>query len=880
LLAVLAVNFGSTAEFSHYAMDSLTDEQTLSAFKGRSASLAVPNGALGEVDEIQEGEEALHNHAIQAKMRSHGAAVPQLRSDLDKMLDHEKNVLSSWENKLENDAHLGPKKSAAKVADAKKPSKLVAEAKKVIPTKKVADVKKKPSAVAAKKATPVKKAAVEPKIPRKATTKTDPAAGGEQGKATGDNAVSVQATAADATAASGEDEPAASDDDEAAAKKAADDEAAAKKAADDEAATDDEQTESDTAESTPAPPVVAGVPTMEELEAREEALEKKLGETGMVNWTELMNKLGGGVVQLFVTKAQFNWGKPHAGAMPEQVSGTGFFVSSKEFAMSSNCTDEVVIVTNAHVAKDASRISLVHSVANKEPFDVEVIGVCAARDVAILRISELPKFKATLKEKLGSDTLTTLTIGDSDSHHAGHAVATMGFPLGFNGLKVSVGVVSGYQVFEHAMYMQMDASINPGNSGGPLVNAAGEVVGINSAGMPNANAMSFAIPSACIKVLLDPLYTNREWRLPFLGIKYNPATTDLPAFLGCTQAGGCLSGSVPEGVYVDRVYQHSLFDGSGLEEGDFIIEIDGKPMDRFGQIHIPEMRASVNIFGLMSRKPVGEELNVKVWKSADQELQTITVVYDKTPVPKIHNVDEGILEPPLFEMFGGIVFTPGSMNAYVDLLMDDPRLGAYIDPDQSDIERVLIADVLPDGELKKMGTATPGMVVAKVNGIPVANLTDLCFALEKPVNTTGTAFFTVESEDGDLSVISWKSLKEDHIGMLAMGEPSCPKLINAAMLAKLSKLDPHTADAKEAGPIVPHGPKGKDPEGDKEAEPPPKPKKKPPVVEHPHDSTEASAPTAATEDDKAPEQLNWLDQLKKKAASTGALLPDSFLKPN
>jgi S1-C subfamily serine protease len=544
------------------------------------------------------------------------------------------------------------------------------------------------------------------------------------------------------------------------------------------------------------------------------SLEKKFQSSGVVSWTKLMGELGGSVVQLFVTKAIFNWAAPHAGGSPSQVSGTGFFVSSSEFAKSSNVTDEVVIVTNAHVAKDAIRISMLHRVANKEPFGVEVIGVCAARDIALLRIVELKKLKRILREKTGSEELTPLKFGDSDSHHAGDKVATMGYPLGFNGLKVSVGVLSGYQVFQHALYMQMDASINPGNSGGPLVNANGEVVGINSAGMPNANSMSFAIPSVCVKALLDPLYTNRQWRLPFLGIKYNAATSDLPNFLGYRSAS-----LIPEGVYVDRVYKNSLLGSAGLKKGDLIVAINGAPVDRFGQIAVKTMRASVNVFGLMARLHVGSKLKVKAWRSSEGKLRTFETVYDKTPVPPVHSVDEGILEPPAFEMFAGIVFTPASMNAYVQLVTQNPELSKYVDPDQGYTPRILVASVLPMSPATKTKSAAPGMVVSKINGMAVSSLQSLCSALTKKVD-----FFTMESVHGDRTVISSKSLPK-----LPTGRPSCAKLKGPVPAVAGAP----NAKAAGAGPVAPPG--AKPPAKKPPAKPPAKkpPSKGPSIAKKP-----------------------------------------------
>ena len=151
-----------------------------------------------------------------------------------------------------------------------------------------------------------------------------------------------------------------------------------------------------------------------------------------------------------------------------------------------------------HVASDADSISIRVSSLNKEPVAVEVVGVCTQRDIALLRVVDPAGLRALVKGHTGSDQIHKLTLGDSDSVALGDKVVALGFPLGFNGVKITVcrfsstwGVltadsladghlfwVSGElhwvicfdfhrgfpstQVFEHALYGMVDAAINPG----------------------------------------------------------------------------------------------------------------------------------------------------------------------------------------------------------------------------------------------------------------------------------------------------------------------------------------------------------------------------------------------------------------------------------
>jgi len=531
------------------------------------------------------------------------------------------------------------------------------------------------------------------------------------------------------------------------------------------------------------------------LEARLDALEAQLQAKGLVNWTELMSSEGDSVVQLMVTKAQFSFSAPHRGPAPEQVSGTGFFISASEFSASTNVVDEAVIVTNAHVAKDAVKIEMLHRAMNKEPEPVEVIGICSKMDVALLRVVDMPAFKLRLAEKQAE--LTMLSIGDSDASLPGDSVAAMGFPLGFHGLKVSTGVVSGYQVFPDSLYLEMDASINPGNSGGPLLNAQGQVIGINSAGMDGANGMSFAIPGACLKVLLDPVYTHREWHLPFVGLKYNGATSATAHFLGYENAG-----SISEGVYVHTVEQASLTEGK-VQVGDYLVAVDGKTMDRFGQILIPEMRHSVNLFGLLARKAINSNLTFTVFR--DGALLNMTTPYQKTELPHVFQIEEAILNPPLFEAFAGIIFSPATINLYAELMQKNLELSTLMAPEHSHTDRMIVAHVQEESIAERTEAVAPGMIVKAINNQSVSTMYSLCKALSEPVyrtsNGTQVPFFVFESTDGDLFVETMDKLVHNITTVLddVQGEPMCSRVINVTeALAHVMVQDTVEANATES----------------------------------------------------------------------------------
>ncbi|WP_042166815.1 S1C family serine protease [Paenibacillus gorillae] len=173
-------------------------------------------------------------------------------------------------------------------------------------------------------------------------------------------------------------------------------------------------------------------------------------------------------------------------------SGTGFIFDKAGY-----------IVTNEHVVADAAQVKVTVQ-GHDEPFVATVVGADKDHDLAVLKIE-------------GGGDLTTLPIGNSDESAIGDWVIAIGNPYGFDHT-MTVGVLSakerpitiadetGNHVYEHLL--QTDASINPGNSGGPLLNAKGEVIGINTAVNSEAQGIGFAIPTSTIKDVLKTIMGN------------------------------------------------------------------------------------------------------------------------------------------------------------------------------------------------------------------------------------------------------------------------------------------------------------------------------------------------------------------------------------
>ena len=218
------------------------------------------------------------------------------------------------------------------------------------------------------------------------------------------------------------------------------------------------------------------------------------------------------------------------------------------------------VLTNNHVVADA--VSVTVSLSDGREFAAKLVGADPRTDLALLKIE-------------GATDLTAMPLGDSDALRIGEWVMAIGNPFGLDHT-VTAGIVSAKGRKEvqpgsepmYANFIQTDASINPGNSGGPLLNMAGEVVGINTAIVRSGQGIGFAIPSNMAKTLIPQLARGKVER-SWLGVALQEVTPPLAESMGLDRA---------EGALVRNVYPKSPAKAAGLQAGDIIISFDGKPV--------------------------------------------------------------------------------------------------------------------------------------------------------------------------------------------------------------------------------------------------------------------------------------------------------------
>jgi S1-C subfamily serine protease len=289
------------------------------------------------------------------------------------------------------------------------------------------------------------------------------------------------------------------------------------------------------------------------------------------------------------------------------ATGSGFVIDS-----------EGRVLTNNHVVEGADQIQ-VKLGASDATYDAKVVGTDPASDLALLEV-DAP-----------ADQLHPLTLGHSSEMEVGDPVVAIGNPFGLD-RTVTSGIVSALQRqiqapngFSISNVIQTDAAINPGNSGGPLINAEGEVIGINSqietgGGSSGNVGIGFAIPIDIARAEIHQLVTNGEVEHAFLGISGGTITPDLAKAINLP---------VSEGVIVQSVVKGGPADKAGIEGGDTSATIEGAEVSLGGDI-ITEVNGKKvsgmdEIVNLVNAAKPGDTLELTILRGGTTKTATVTL---------------------------------------------------------------------------------------------------------------------------------------------------------------------------------------------------------------------------------------------------------------
>jgi serine protease Do len=441
-----------------------------------------------------------------------------------------------------------------------------------------------------------------------------------------------------------------------------------------------------------------------------------VSETPMVpaNFSDLAEKVRPGVVNIQVVKKVKNVGfgfrnfpsnpfkenNPFGdffGPFPEGNPPRGFEQRGvgSGFVMSR----EGYILTNNHVVEDADQINV--KLANGKEYEGKIVGRDPKTDLALVKIE-------------GASDLHPLKLGNSEDLKVGSWVVAVGSPFGLEqtvtaGIVSAKGRVIGSGPYDN--FIQTDASINPGNSGGPLINMKGEVVGINTAIIASGQGIGFAIPINMAKEVAPQLQEKGHVTRGWLGVSIQEVTPELAKSFDLKEKKGALVSQVVSGGPAEK---------AGIEQGDIILEFDGK-----------EVSDSKDLPRIVASTPVGKAVTLKVSRNGK--------IIDR--------------QVKLGEMEGKVEVTKApshkSLGFTVQNLTPEIAKGLGLKKETG----VVVTQVEPGSPAANAGIQT-GDVIREVNRKPVKDVEDFVQKVEKAKGPDNVLFLIQRGQNNLFAAVT------------------------------------------------------------------------------------------------------------------------------
>ena len=348
----------------------------------------------------------------------------------------------------------------------------------------------------------------------------------------------------------------------------------------------------------------------------------------------------------------------------QQDSGSGVIISADGY-----------IVTNNHVVADADELTVTLN-DNKE-YSARIIGTDKTTDLALIKID--------------GKNLPAITIANSENIKVGEWVLAVGNPFNLTNT-VTAGIVSakGRSLYRNGVesFIQTDAAINPGNSGGALVNTRGELIGINAMLYSQTGSFSgygFAIPTSIMNKVVDDLKTYGTVQRAVVGIQ----GSDVKNYVdGQKEQGKDIDLGTMEGIYVAKVTEESAAEEAGLKEGDVIIAIDGKEMNKMADMQ-----------EYLAKKRPGDKVTVTYLRDKKKNTKSITLKNEQGNTQVVKKADLDVLG--------------GNFRSITDAQKQQLNIGYGLE--------VLKVN---SGKLKNAGI-TKGFIIQRVNDNAVKTIEDL-----------------------------------------------------------------------------------------------------------------------------------------------------------
>jgi serine protease Do len=361
------------------------------------------------------------------------------------------------------------------------------------------------------------------------------------------------------------------------------------------------------------------------------------------------------------------------GMQKSEGAGSGVIISTDGY-----------IITNNHVVDEAKEDGITVILSDKKEYKAKLIGKDPLTDLAVIKVE--------------ANNLPVAHIGNSDEVAIGEMVIAVGNPLGLNST-VTSGIVSaigrgalGLNRDRYAVenFIQTDAAINPGNSGGGLFNLRGSLIGINSAIATRTGGYmgyGFAIPANLMKAVALDIIEDGKVDRGYIGISLRPVDEVSAKSLKLDKVAGAL---------VDDFLKDSPAEKAGIEPGDVILELDGKPVNSYNDLQ-----------SLVAQRRAGDKVNLKIWREGKSITKSVTL--KKRDDDKMASNDEGVT--------GSSITDEDNTNSTVSF----KELGFTVAPltqknkEDLDIEQGVLVSKVDNYSPASQRGLFPGLAIVKVD---------------------------------------------------------------------------------------------------------------------------------------------------------------------
>ncbi len=359
----------------------------------------------------------------------------------------------------------------------------------------------------------------------------------------------------------------------------------------------------------------------------------------------------------------------------EKALGSGVIVSPEGY-----------ILTNNHVVEGATDVRV--TLSDKREFQARIVGADPKTDVAVLKVD--------------AKNLTPITIGDSSKVQVGDVALAIGDPFGV-GQTVTKGIISatgrgGLGIEDYEDFLQTDAPINPGNSGGALINDRGELVGINTAiishGSGGSQGIGFAVPANLARQVMDQVLKTGHVTRAYLGIYPQDVTPAMAKAFGEKDS---------QGIVVGDVSPNSPAKAAGIQRGDIILDVNGKPVTDSNQLRMS-----------ISMMQPGTELKLKTLRNGTERDATVKLAEMPTESAKADTNDD----PSGSKALDGVEVSSLNSRTARQLGIPDSTKG------------VVVTDIDPASKMADSGLQK-GDVIQEVNHQSVGSVSEFQSAVRK-----------------------------------------------------------------------------------------------------------------------------------------------------